>query len=236
MTAFEIADQANAIEPGQNRGEFAQLIEILQKRKVKNAMEIGTEGGCTFYAWCKVAAPEGIKISLDWQDSGVGRGRFIEFEARGPRDARLKSFAPNVTLIEGNSHLPEQLAKVKAALKVRGEVCRFCGVTKGAPNHRPTCLSGSSGDGQHSWMLEGELLDFLFIDGDHSLKGVEQDWLDYGPLVRAGGIVAFHDIKTCTYHVRAGCYVHDFWASLSGTKMELRSDENVWGGIGVVFV
>jgi cephalosporin hydroxylase len=199
MTAYDIADQSNAIEPGQNRGEFAQLIEILQKRKVKNVMEIGTEGGCTFYAWCKVAAPEGIKISLDWQDSGVGRGRFIEFEARGPRDARLKSFAPNVTLIEGNSHLPEQLAAVKAA-------------------------------------LADELLDFLFIDGDHSLKGVEQDWLDYGPLVRPGGIVAFHDIKTCTYHVRAGCYVHDFWASLSGTKMELRSDENVWGGIGVVFV
>jgi predicted O-methyltransferase YrrM len=199
MTAYEIADQGNAIEPGQNRGEFAQLIEILQQRKVKNVMEIGTEGGCTFYAWCKVAAPEGIKISLDWQDSGVGRGRFIDPAARMPRDAFLKSFAPNVVLIEGNSHLPEQLAAVKAALGC-------------------------------------ELLDFLFIDGDHSLKGVEQDWLDYSPLVRPGGIVAFHDIKTCTYHVRAGCYVHDFWAALRANKTELRSDEHVWGGIGLVYV
>lgn len=40
--------------------------------------------------------------------------------------------------------------------------------------------------------LGGRLLDFLFIDGDH--EGVEEDFTMYGPLVRPGGWVAFHDI------------------------------------------
>jgi predicted O-methyltransferase YrrM len=37
-------------------------------------------------------------------------------------------------------------------------------------------------------------VDFLFIDGDHSLAGVTQDFDVYGRLVRPGGVVAFHDI------------------------------------------
>lgn len=42
--------------------------------------------------------------------------------------------------------------------------------------------------------LGGELLDVLFIDGDHSYEGCMADWADYGPLVRPGGLVIFHDI------------------------------------------
>ena len=42
--------------------------------------------------------------------------------------------------------------------------------------------------------LAGEPLDVLFIDGDHSYEGAMADWLDYGPLVRPGGLVIFHDI------------------------------------------
>ena len=36
--------------------------------------------------------------------------------------------------------------------------------------------------------------DFLFIDGDHSYAGVLRDFVAYYPLVRAGGLIAFHDI------------------------------------------
>ena len=38
-----------------------------------------------------------------------------------------------------------------------------------------------------------EGIDFLFIDGDHSYEGVKQDFEDYSPLVRTGGIAACHD-------------------------------------------
>jgi len=37
-------------------------------------------------------------------------------------------------------------------------------------------------------------LDFLFIDRDHTYEGVEKDFEMYSPLVRRGGIIAFHDI------------------------------------------
>jgi predicted O-methyltransferase YrrM len=37
-------------------------------------------------------------------------------------------------------------------------------------------------------------LDLLFIDGDHSYDGARRDFEAYTPLVRRGGIIAFHDI------------------------------------------
>lgn len=37
-------------------------------------------------------------------------------------------------------------------------------------------------------------IDFAFIDGDHTYEGVKADFQDYGPLVRPGGLIGFHDI------------------------------------------
>jgi predicted O-methyltransferase YrrM len=38
------------------------------------------------------------------------------------------------------------------------------------------------------------VLDFLFIDGNHMYEAIKHDFEFYSPLVRPGGIVAFHDI------------------------------------------
>lgn len=43
-------------------------------------------------------------------------------------------------------------------------------------------------------LLGDQRLDLLFIDGDHTYEGVKKDFEDYGPLVRPGGLIAFHDI------------------------------------------
>lgn len=43
-------------------------------------------------------------------------------------------------------------------------------------------------------LFAGGPVDFAFIDGDHTYDGVKADFLDYGPLVRSGGMIAFHDI------------------------------------------
>jgi predicted O-methyltransferase YrrM len=43
-------------------------------------------------------------------------------------------------------------------------------------------------------VLNEQNLDFLFIDGDHTYKGVKEDFEMYSPLVRKGGVIAFHDI------------------------------------------
>lgn len=36
-------------------------------------------------------------------------------------------------------------------------------------------------------------IDFLFIDGDHSERGVQQDWDEWHRFVVPGGVVVFHD-------------------------------------------
>jgi len=43
-------------------------------------------------------------------------------------------------------------------------------------------------------LLGGDVLDFLFIDGDHSYEGVRQDFESYSTLVGEGGLIGFHDI------------------------------------------
>lgn len=45
-------------------------------------------------------------------------------------------------------------------------------------------------------LLAGRPIDFLYIDGDHSLDGVRADFETYGARVRPGGLIALHDIAT----------------------------------------
>ncbi|MBV6437301.1 MAG: hypothetical protein AELANPGJ_02583 [Anaerolineae bacterium] len=43
--------------------------------------------------------------------------------------------------------------------------------------------------------LRNQPADFLFIDADHREAGVRRDYELYAPLVRTGGLIAFHDIR-----------------------------------------
>ena len=81
--------------------------------------------------------------------------------------------------------------------------------------------------------LDGESLDFLFLDGDHSFEGVAADWRMYTPLVGSGGCVAFHDIVDSALIRSVGHGVYRFWAGLEGVKREF-SVGGEWGGIGVI--
>lgn len=58
-------------------------------------------------------------------------------------------------------------------------------------------------------ILSGEPLDYLFLDGDHTYDGVRRDFEMYAPLVRSGGIVAFHDIVV--HQSETQCEVKRFW-------------------------
>ncbi|MGC4114418.1 MAG: class I SAM-dependent methyltransferase [Myxococcales bacterium] len=92
--------------------------------------------------------------------------------------------------------------------------------------------------------LSGELLDLLFIDGDHSFDGAAQDFERYRRLVRKGGIIAFHDVvedsATRTgYHT--GTYtggVPALWRQLRGQYPGLKEFVSSWEqdgyGIGAI--
>jgi predicted O-methyltransferase YrrM len=47
-------------------------------------------------------------------------------------------------------------------------------------------------------------VDFMFIDGDHTYEGVKKDWELYSPMVRKGGVIAFHDIIEARPHIGVG--------------------------------
>ncbi len=78
-------------------------------------------------------------------------------------------------------------------------------------------------------------VDFLFIDADHTYGGVKQDFEIYEPLVKKGGIIAFHDILDSKLHDELNCHVHKFWNEIKGDYKHFEFiEKNDWGGIGVI--
>jgi predicted O-methyltransferase YrrM len=47
-----------------------------------------------------------------------------------------------------------------------------------------------------------EPIDFIFVDGDHSLDGVKRDWADWSPKVKKGGYIALHDTSVPKHDAR----------------------------------
>ncbi len=104
-------------------------------------------------------------------------------------------------------------------------------------------LQGDSGDPFVAAHVKSliEPLDLLFIDGSHAYEGVSHDYELYGPLVRPGGLIAFHDIVEGPASVVGD--VPRFWRQLrTGLDervkvIEIVADRNQGGyGIGVVRV
>jgi len=54
-------------------------------------------------------------------------------------------------------------------------------------------MSNETGTVVKTYQCAADGIDLLFIDGDHQYGSVLTDWLLYSPLVKPGGIVAFHD-------------------------------------------
>lgn len=113
---------------------------------------------------------------------------------------------------------------------------------------RIICLQGDSHAAatmeQVRARLDGQTLDLLYLDGDHSYEGVASDFRLYAPLVRAGGLVVFHDIVP-DYRTRFGIEtvsdtggVPQFWNELKATGAqveEIIEDEEQDGfGIGIL--
>ena len=85
--------------------------------------------------------------------------------------------------------------------------------------------------------LNESQVDFLFIDGDHTYQGVKQDFQMYSPLVRKGGIVAFHDIVT--HDPTVECEVDQFWKEVKQSYHYIEiieSPNQKWAGIGVLYL
>ena len=109
------------------------------------------------------------------------------------------------------------------------------------PNQQLLLVKGDSHSsqtlGRVKAALRGQELDCLFIDGDHSYEGVRRDFEMYAPMVRNGGLIAFHDIVDGLPRLVGG--VPRFWREIKTQfrYIELIKDPHQGGyGIGVLYV
>lgn len=72
-------------------------------------------------------------------------------------------------------------------------------------------------------------VDMLYVDGDHTYKGVKADYDNYHQLVRPGGIIVFHDVAGLAD-------VKRFWDEVKHGKqyIELAASHEGWG-TGIIF-
>ena len=78
-----------------------------------------------------------------------------------------------------------------------------------------------------SW--DGDI-DFLLIDGDHSAPQVTKDYYNFKRFVRAGGLIALHDIN-----VPHAAGVKKLWSHIKEST-PVRLEITSWPGFGVIHV
>lgn len=86
-------------------------------------------------------------------------------------------------------------------------------------------------------LIGNDKFDFILIDGDHTLNGIEKDFEMYSKLIKAGGIIAFHDIRKGPKENVGG--VPQFWNKIKNDfpSIEILDDLNEESyGIGLLFL
>lgn len=136
-------------------------------------VEIGCDRGGTLAAWRSLT---GLVYGVTLADNSAATGGSgLDLDPHG------------AVIITGDSH--EAATRAALVRELRGGawscaqpgVASPCGVCGG-------CLFAEAD-------VRGSV-DVLFIDGDHSAAGVRADLAMYGPLVRPGGVILLHDIRS----------------------------------------
>lgn len=192
-----------------------------------------------------------IDMAIDFKTKGLYRVDSVQMrdEILSLADA-VKSIKPKITLEIGTCN--------GGTLFIWSNITTDCVITcdlnkskareelysKFPPEQSSCEVTSLVGDSHDSEFLEkikhklgGNKVDFLFIDGDHTEKGVKQDYEMYSPLVRSGGLIAFHDIVEKQPIPQNQVYY--FWEELKKTvnyEEFIHDKEQTGYGIGIVRV
>lgn len=199
--------------------------------------------------------PRSLEEKVDWAMQFGGRGlyRILTLQLKSEILALAREVAalhPEVILEIGTARggtllLWSQLATQRVISCDLRDLTRHRAVYEAFPPPLAGCrvelFSGNSHDPafRHriAAALAGQPVDFLFIDGDHTTEGVARDFQEYRPLVRPGGLIAFHDIVA--RQVIPTNQVHAFWQTLREhypVKEFIDHPDQIGFGIGVVRV
>lgn len=142
---------------------------VFQAEKITTNDEVGfieQQPEETETIWRTLSKLPEKKIALE---IGLGRGGF---------HVLLRDLFASVISIESD---PAQILRLLSRFALDEKSTFICGYS-----HDKATISQIKG------MYHG--LDFLFIDGGHEYKDVKADYENYAPLVKPGGIIAFHDV------------------------------------------
>jgi predicted O-methyltransferase YrrM len=114
---FSFNAAGGLIYPGQVRSEFVQIAGIIQKRKPKVLVEIGTANGGTLSAWCAMADEQAIIISIDLP-GGIHGGGYAYWRTMIYR--QFSQPKQTLHLLRADSHQPETLVQLKKILPPDG--------------------------------------------------------------------------------------------------------------------
>jgi predicted O-methyltransferase YrrM len=117
VIAFNFDTAGKLIGPSQNRSEILQLVTLLQQRKPRVVVEIGTANGGTLSIWCAVADPQAAIVSIDLP-GGIHGGGYPRWKSLIYR--RFAQPKQCLHLLRVDSHLSSTLDHLKTILPPEG--------------------------------------------------------------------------------------------------------------------
>lgn len=114
---FSFNAAGGLIYPGQIRSEYVQLATLVHQRKPQVIVEIGTANGGTLFAWCALAPPRAVIVSIDLP-GGIHGGGYAYWRSFIYR--RFKQSGQLLHLIRADSHLPRTRDALQKVLPPQG--------------------------------------------------------------------------------------------------------------------
>ena len=105
----QLARESLAAGAIQKVPELARLIALVKARRPRAVLEIGSFRGGTLAAWCKVAAPDAVLVSVDLPEEA-------ETPAAPDELRRLARASQRLEVVRGDSHAEETTREVANAL------------------------------------------------------------------------------------------------------------------------
>jgi predicted O-methyltransferase YrrM len=115
LSSYRIARRAIDLRAEEKIREFAPFIGYVSRKPLATIVEIGSSLGGTFYAWCQIAPPDALIVSIDLP--GGAFGGFSEETVERMQQYRRRE--QRVESIIGNSHDPETRDKLRSILDGR---------------------------------------------------------------------------------------------------------------------
>ena len=147
--------------------EMPPCLEFLADKDLNGFLEIGSANGGSFHCWA-IVIPNGPKVSVDWNR---GFGMTPNF----PSLEYVATEKEVATVQHRNNKWRQDFSDVRT---VEGN-CLL-------PETVKMCKD----------VLDGDLVDWLFIDATHEYKPAMTDFNNYKQFVRPGGYVGFHDVHS----------------------------------------